>query len=175
MSACFCNSFNCKSSTSQLQPGSIFISARRDEGEARCAVFSTYLEFPPRDAVNITAHLLDLCCSRSYYWTLPTCGPHGSAAVSDCGDCAGTESDWASKDGRCRWAIIACRRCRSLQSCKRRWRKEAEIVVDVSHCNHQTEVIEMEGCEPDRSLEESVRSVSNTRKSTAGAECCMRI
>lgn len=130
MSACFCNSFNCKSSTSQLQPGSIFISARRDEGEARCAVFSTYLEFPPRNAVNITAHLLDLCCSRSYYWTLPTCGPHGSAAVLDCGDCAGAESDWASKDGRCRWAIIACRRCRSLQSCKWRWRKEAEIVVD---------------------------------------------
>lgn len=130
MSACFCNSFNCKSSTSQLQPGSIFISARRDEGEARCAVFSTYLGFPPRNAVNITAHLLDLCCSRSYYWTLPTCGPHGSAAVSDCGDCAGAESDWASKDGRCRWAIIACRRCRSLQSCKWRWRKEAEIVVD---------------------------------------------
>lgn len=94
-------------------------------------LFSPHIwSFPPRNAVNITAHLLDLCCLRSYYWTLPTCGPHGSAAVSDCGDCAGAESDWASKDGRCRWAIIACRRCRSLQSCKRRWRKEAEIVVD---------------------------------------------
>lgn len=94
-------------------------------------LFSPHIwSFPPRNAVNITAHLLDLCCSRSYYWTLPTCGPHGSAAVSDCGDCAGAESDWASKDGRCRWAIIACRRCRSLQSCKWRWRKEAEIVVD---------------------------------------------
>lgn len=44
ISACFCCSFKCKSSTSQSQPGAIFISARGDEGEARCAVFTTHLE-----------------------------------------------------------------------------------------------------------------------------------
>lgn len=123
----FCNSSNCKSSPGWLQAGGIFISAAEDEVVARHVIFTlhhilyTYLEFCSQlwNAVQFTAHLLCLCCSHSYYCTLSTWRPCGSAAVSDCGNCrlAGAEINWDSKDGRCRWAIIARRRSRSLQSC----------------------------------------------------------
>ena len=71
--------------------------------------------------IQFTAHLLCLCCSHSRStWRC------GWLAVSDCGDqrLGGAEIDWDSKDGRCRWAIIARRRSRSLQSC------ESKIRVD---------------------------------------------
>lgn len=87
----FCNSSDCKSWW--LQPDTCF--------------FSTAFFSP---------HLLRVRWSPR---CLSTCGPRGSAAASGCCGCrlAGTEVDWASKDGRCRWAIMACRRSRSLQSC----------------------------------------------------------
>lgn len=114
MATYFWNSSNCKPSAGQWQAGRIFTNTREDEGQPDSASI-THLEL--WKIFHFTVHLLCVCCSR--HCSLPTWGPRGSAAVVDGGDrrLAGAEVDWASNDGRCRWAVIACRRSRSLQSC----------------------------------------------------------
>lgn len=118
------SSSNCKSSTGQMQVYSAFMGAGEDEVQPDVL-------FHPRPrtwSVAYSSEIPQLVHSSFAFCLLSllflhTCGPLGSGPASDC-------SDWASEDGRRRWAVIARRRSRSLQSCVRRGREEEEVRVD---------------------------------------------